>query len=53
MINFMRGLNRNTVTKVDINAEPMTVSTVHKINGFPQAETIGALVKYRYSSDKK
>lgn len=53
MINFMRGLNRNTVTKVNFDTEPMTVSTVHKINGFPQAETIGALVKYRYSSDKK
>ena len=53
MINFMRDSKCNTVTKVDINAEPMTVSTVHKINGFPQVETIGALVKYRYSSDKK
>ena len=49
----MRDSKCNTVTKVDINAEPMTVSTVHKINGFPQVETIGALVKYRYSSDKK
>ena len=53
MINFMQDSKCNTVTKVDINAEPMTVSTVHKINGFPQVETIGALVKYRYSSDKK
>tara|TARA_R100000995_G_scaffold2142_2_gene1439 strand:+ start:197 stop:607 length:411 start_codon:yes stop_codon:yes gene_type:complete len=49
----MRDSKCNTVTKVDINAEPMTVSTVHKINGFPQVETIGALVKYRYASDKK
>ena len=49
----MRDSKCNSVTKVDINAEPMTVSTVHKINGFPQVETIGALVKYRYSSDKK
>ena len=53
MINFMRDSKCNTVTKVDINAEPMTVSTVHKINGFPQVETIGALVKYRYACDKK
>ena len=53
MINFMRDSKCNTVTKVDINEEPMTVSTVHKINGFPQVETIGALVKYRYACDKQ
>ena len=56
MINFIRS-KRNTVTdsfsKVDINVEPMTVSTVHKIGGVAKMETIGALVKYRYSSDKK